>query len=139
MSSFEIATFFLNLHFVFLTLISSFKQNMDLSEKEVKAMGSWWDDFKKVVQNGMRVVVSKTEEYTQIGKIKFELIQLQHGLKQAYQELGREVYPKLLTAKKSALSKDAKVRSLVTKIQKLEQELKDKEKELEVAKKNPSE
>lgn len=98
-------------------------------------MDSFWDNFKKVVQNGMRVVVSKTEEYTQIGKIKFEIIQLQHGLKQAYQELGKEVYSHLVKAKRYSFSKNEEVRSLVAKIQKLEQELKDKEKELEVAKK----
>lgn len=97
-------------------------------------MGSLWDDFKKVVQDGMRVVVSKTEEYTQIGKIKLEMIQLQHGLKHAYQELGKEVYSRMVKTKRASLSKDTQVRSLIEKIQKLEQELKDKEKELEMTK-----
>lgn len=98
-------------------------------------MGSFWNDLKKTVQHGLKVVVSKTEEYTQIGKIKVEIIQLQHNLKQAYQELGREVYSKILKTTKTSLSKDAKVCALVSKIQKLEQELKEKEKELELAKK----
>lgn len=99
-----------------------------------------WEDIKKTVKEGVSIAAEKTEEYTKIGKIKVEILNINRNIDKTFTELGREVYTLITKGKKAELAKNAKVNELMTKIGELKASLKAKEAEIETIKKEePSE
>jgi hypothetical protein len=94
-------------------------------------MTSIWDDLKKSVKDGLSVAAAKTEEYTKIGKAKLDLMNLNKSLNAAYRELGVTAFNLTTEGAKGDFSRDHKVQELTGQIQKLQQEIRDKEKEIE--------
>lgn len=94
-------------------------------------MGSLWEDIKKTVKQGVSVAAEKTEEYTKIGKLKVEIMNMKRNLDKAFAELGREAYTNLKGSKKGDLTKNEKITELLSKIDDQKAALKGKEDEIE--------
>lgn len=90
-----------------------------------------WDDLKKSVKDGLSVAAAKTEEYTRIGKAKLDLMNLNKSLNAAYHDLGVTVYQQASESQKKTAPQDPKVKDHVGRIEKLLQDVRDKEKEIE--------
>jgi hypothetical protein len=94
-------------------------------------MASIWDDLKKSVKDGLSVAAAKTEEYTRIGKAKLDLMNLNKNLSASFRDLGVRAFDMTTEAAKGDFSRDARVQELAGRIQKLQQDIRDKEKEIE--------
>ncbi|MDM7924777.1 MAG: hypothetical protein QUS35_02060 [bacterium] len=90
-----------------------------------------WDDLKKSVKDGLSVAAAKTEEYTRIGKAKLDLMNLNKSLNAAYHDLGVTVYQQASAETKKNAAQDPKVKDHIGRIEKLLQDVRDKEKEIE--------
>jgi hypothetical protein len=102
-------------------------------------MASLWDDIAKTIREGVDTVVGKTEEYTRIGKIKIDIINIKRNVEKNFAELGGRVYHLMVEKKKPQISGDKDVKKILDSIQLLEKELQSKKAELEkVGKKEPA-
>ena len=96
---------------------------------------SLWKDIKKTVKDGISVAADKTEEYTKIGKIKVEILNINRNIDKAHTNLGIEIYSLMKSKSPGDISKNAKALKLVGEIDKLKTSLKAKEKEIKEVKK----
>ncbi len=93
-----------------------------------------WKGIKKTLQDGVNVAAEITEEYTRIGKLKLEVINLQRMLEKTYKALGREVYVRVSDGKSVNVNKDESIVYFIDKINEINGSIKKKEKEIEVVK-----
>lgn len=103
---------------------------------------SFWEDFKRTVTSGFNVAAEKTKEYTKIGKLEIDIINLKRSVDKSMSELGRNTYQIYKSGKKADISEDGNVKKVVKKIDDLKSEIAAKEKEIadikkEEPKKNP--
>ncbi len=101
-------------------------------------MGSLWEDIKKTVKQGVSVAAEKTEEYTKIGKLKVEIMNMKRNLDKTFAELGQEAYTNLKGLKKGGLTKNEKITELLSKIDDQKAALKGKEDEIEALRQEDS-
>jgi len=103
-----------------------------------RIMGSLWEDIKKTVKQGVSVAAEKTEEYTKIGKLKVEIMNMKRNLDKTFAELGQEAYTNLKGLKKGGLTKNEKITELLSKIDDQKAALKGKEDEIEALRQEDS-
>ncbi len=101
-------------------------------------MSPLWEDIKKKLKEGVTVAAEKTEEYTKIGKVKVEILNINRNIDKTFTNLGREVYTLIDKKKGAEISKNKKVIELVTKIKDLKTSLAAKEAEIEAIKQEAS-
>lgn len=77
---------------------------------------SLWDDLKKTLIEGVNVAAEKTEEYTKIGKVRVDLLNLNRKLDKTYKALGREIYVRVSDGKKIDAHKDEGISYFIEKI-----------------------
>jgi len=87
----------------------------------------FWNDLKKTLKDGFNVAAEKTEEYTKIGKIKVEILNIKRNIDKAYGDLGKEVFGLLSKGKDEGLSANAKVKEFLCKSKSMTKEINDKE------------
>jgi hypothetical protein len=92
-------------------------------------MTVFWDKIKKNIVNTLNEAIDKTEEVTSVGRIKLEILQLEHQLDEQYTELGKFIYKNFKTFSGS-LKENEKISELKKAIDSLERDLGKKEKEL---------
>ena len=95
-----------------------------------------WEDIKKTVKEGVSVAAEKTEEYTKIGKVKVDILNIKRNIDKLYEDLGKEVYGLLSSGKKGDFSGNPKVDALFNKLKDQQAALKKKESEVESIKKD---
>jgi hypothetical protein len=88
-----------------------------------------WDKIKKTVIDTLNEAIDKTEELTSVGRIKLEILQLEHRLDERYTELGKFVYQNL-SEQSGILVPEGKILELKKAIDDLKEQLRQKEKEL---------
>ncbi len=88
-----------------------------------------WDKIKKSVVNALSEAIDKTEELTSVGRIKLEILQLEHRLDEKYAELGKLVYQNL-NEQSGIIVAESKISELKKIIDELRSQLQQKEKEL---------
>ena len=88
-----------------------------------------WDKIKKNIINSLNEAIDKTEELTSVGRIKLEILQLEHQLDEQFTTLGKFIY-KNIDKDFESLKSNKKLQDLKKAIGKLEKELSKKEKEL---------
>jgi len=93
-------------------------------------MASLWDDIAKTIREGVDTVVGKTEEYTKIGKIKIDIINIKRNVEKNFSELGGRVYHLLVEQNKTQISADKEVKKIIDSVKLLEKELQAKKDEL---------
>ncbi len=101
-------------------------------------MSPLWEDIKKKLKEGVTVAAEKTEEYTKIGKVKVEILNINRNIDKTFTNLGREVYTLIDKKKGAEISKNKKVVELVAKIKDLKSSLAAKEAEIEAIKQEAS-
>ena len=93
---------------------------------------SLWQDIKQSVKKGVTTAAEKTEEYTKIGKIKVEILNINRSIDKTCNELGKETFALFEKGKKADVVKNTKINALVKQVK--EQKALLKEKEAEIAK-----
>jgi hypothetical protein len=92
-------------------------------------MTVFWDKIKKNIINSLNEAIDKTEEVTSVGRIKLEMLQLEHQLDEQYTELGKYIYKNFKTFS-GILKENENAIKLKKAIDGLEKDLAKKEKEL---------
>ncbi len=101
-------------------------------------MGTFWEDVKKTVKQGLSVAAEKTEEYTRIGKIKVDIMGIKKDIDKTYREIGKCVYELIKNKKAASIAKDETILDLKKKVDTLKKNLVEKEEEIEqIRKENP--
>ncbi len=94
-----------------------------------------WEDIKKKVKGSVAIAADKTEEYAKIGKLKVDIVKINHDLDKAYADLGRAMHKLLTKSKKVDVTGNTQVKTLITKIDDFNKSVRAKEKEIETIKK----
>ena len=102
-------------------------------------MPSIWDDIKKTVKESATVVKEKTEEFSRIGKLRYEIMGIDKKIEKVTMELGAKVYELISRNKATALDKNNEVRNAVKSIDELKKERVAKDKEIDKVKKEAQE
>ncbi len=90
-----------------------------------------WDKLKKSFIDSLNTAIEKSEELTRVGRLKLEILQVEHRLEEKFTQLGRHLYENF-PERIADLKNDPVVARLREEIQELEKLL--NEKELELAK-----
>ena len=98
-------------------------------------MSKFLDDFKAGFQKVFSSAKVKADEYAKIGKAKGEIVILKQKLTKAFSDFGEVVRPLIEKDKKSPLAAQDSVKAALKKINDIEKSIKEKEKEIEAAKK----
>jgi hypothetical protein len=85
-------------------------------------MGTTWKKIKKGMSDGFQNLSDKTDEMTQIGRLKIEIIALKRDIEKAFIELGGRVYHQW-GEKENDLLSDQRIKKLVKDIKVLETKL----------------
>lgn len=88
-----------------------------------------WDDVKKWLSDATKTAVKEAEDLTRKGKLKMEILSLNHKIEKSFAELGGFVYEKY--GKKREVPFDSKIKDKFRKIKRLESQLRKKKKEWE--------
>ncbi|GAB4342716.1 MAG: hypothetical protein Kow0037_30290 [Calditrichia bacterium] len=88
-----------------------------------------WDKIKKNLIDSLSVALDKTEELTSVGRIKLEILHLEQRLDEKLAALGKQILTKWEDAGE-ILEKDDILKNLKEEIDKLQEELHQKEAEL---------
>lgn len=95
-------------------------------------MDTLWDKVKKNLIDWYGTAYEKTDELARVGKKKIEITGVNRAIERHLSELGGRVYDLIVEQGKSGvIAKDARVKELIEQVQGLEEELKDKEAEIE--------
>lgn len=93
-----------------------------------------WEDIKKSVKQGITVAAEKTEEYTKIGKLKVDILNINRHIDKTFAELGKELYDLAQKSNKIDVAKNEKIQEGISKINEQKENLKAKEAEIEAIK-----
>ena len=88
-----------------------------------------WDKIKKNIVETLSDAIDKTEELTSVGRIKLEILQLEHRIDEQFTELGKLVYLRF-SQNPDIQTPAGKVADIKKEIDDLEVQLREKEKEL---------
>jgi hypothetical protein len=86
-------------------------------------MANIWDDVVKWLDDASKVVGKEAGDLTQKGTLKLEIFDLSRKLRDAFTELGSEVYHAAFVQKKTNWQMSKKVKSVVSRIRTLERKL----------------
>ena len=86
------------------------------------------------IRDGLELVVDKTEEYGKIGKLKVDIFSVKRNIEKQFTELGGRTFEILTSEGTKTVAKDTEVKKIVEELQALEEQLKNKEAEIELVK-----
>ncbi len=98
-------------------------------------MENLWGKIRKSVLNGVTVAAEKTEEYTKLGKAKFNILAVKRKISKQFAELGGIMYDAIKEKKAEDALKSPEVVNLINSLQELEKDITEKEGALEEQKK----
>lgn len=90
-------------------------------------MAGLWDEVKKVVKDGYVVAATKTEEYTKIGKIKFDILNIKRSIHKKFTEIGGKTHQLIIDDADVLVAADEDIKVLMADVLSLENEMKEKE------------
>jgi gas vesicle protein len=94
-------------------------------------MSTSWDDLRGSIEEFFSSAAEKTDELIKVGRRKLSIAEIKRNMTANYAELGGRVYHLVRHGEAASIPSDSEVESLVSKIQRLEDELKAKELEIE--------
>jgi hypothetical protein len=94
-------------------------------------MASLWDDVRAWLSDATKSAAKEAEDLSRRGRLKFDMMNLNRQLEQAFADLGGLAYELLTKKKLSDLTKEKEVLAHLAKIKSLEQELKRKKRAYE--------
>ena len=98
-------------------------------------MENLWGKIRKSVLDGVTVAAEKTEEYTKLGKAKFNILAVKRKISKQFAELGGIMYDAIKEKKAEEALKSSEVVNLIKSLQELEKDITEKEEALEEQKK----
>lgn len=90
-----------------------------------------WDDVRNSIHEFFSAAAEKTDEFIQVGRRKLSIAEIKRNIAAQYAELGGRAYHLISRGEGGQVETDADVEALVSRIQKLEGDLKAKEMEIE--------
>ncbi|KAA3657559.1 MAG: hypothetical protein DWQ10_13055 [Calditrichaeota bacterium] len=96
-----------------------------------KPYEKYFDDVVHKVQEGMSALAAKTDELTQKGKIKFEILSIKRDLDKYFNDLGKLVFELASEDENTALMENDAVKSNFEKIKELNVKLTEKKEQYE--------
>jgi len=94
-------------------------------------MSGNWEDVRGSIREFFAAAAEKTDEFIKIGKRKLSIAEIKRNITGQYAELGGRVYHLIRQGETASIREDAEVEALVSSIQRLEDQLKAKEMEIE--------
>jgi hypothetical protein len=94
-------------------------------------MSTNWEEVRTSIQEFFSSAAEKTDEFIKVGKRKLSMAEIKRNITGQYAELGGRVYHLVRQGEAGAIESDEEVELLVSRINKLEDELKAKEMEIE--------
>lgn len=94
-------------------------------------MASVLDEILEKIKEGVSVIADRTDEYTKIGKLKVEMVNLKRNIEATFTALGGRVYRFLVEDGKIDATEDKEIQGYVEKIKTLEKELTEKKEKIE--------
>ena len=88
-----------------------------------------WNKIKRNIINNFTEAIDKTEELTSVGRLKLEILRLEHQLDDEYTQLGQYVF-KNFSKYSNIYSTDKKIQKIKKEINRIDTDLQKKEKEL---------
>lgn len=88
------------------------------------------DEIARTIRLGVDTVVEKTEEFTRIGRIQLDILNIKRKIERNFTELGAKLYHLVVEEKNSRVARDAEVKRLIDKTRELEKVLHAKKEEL---------
>jgi hypothetical protein len=88
-----------------------------------------WDKIKRNIIDSFNIALDKTEELTSIGRIKLEILQIEHKLDEKYSDLGKLIF-KRINIESDHILIDEEILGIKDKLSSLNDQLTKKEKEL---------
>ncbi|MDQ7066427.1 MAG: hypothetical protein Q9P90_19510 [candidate division KSB1 bacterium] len=97
---------------------------------ERKDLENLFEDVLSSVKDGLNKLAQKTDQLTQIGRIKLDIISIKRDIEKQFTELGGRVY-QLYRNKNEDVLADDEVKGFINRIEELETRLEAKKEELE--------
>lgn len=95
-------------------------------------MDTLWDKVKKNLVDWYGTAYEKTDELARVGKKKIEITGVNRAIERHLSELGGRVYDLIVEqGKTGVIAKDTRVKELIEEVRRLEEELGEKEAEIE--------
>lgn len=95
-------------------------------------MDTLWEKVKKNLVDWYGTAYEKTDELARVGKKKIEITGVNRAIERHLSELGGRIYDLIVEQGKSGvIAKDTQVQELIEEVKRLEQELEEKEAEIE--------
>ena len=94
-------------------------------------MSTNWEEVRTSIQEFFSSAAEKTDEFIKVGKRKLSMAEIKRNITGQYAELGGRVYHLVRQGEAGAIESDEEVEMLVSRIHKMEDELKAKEMEIE--------
>jgi hypothetical protein len=93
-------------------------------------MPSLFEDIRDGVRDGVNLIVQKTGEWTQKGKLNIDLIGIRREIEQLFSELGGRTYELITKDSGADVAADSEVIQHVNRLQELEKKLDAKKMEI---------
>ena len=93
-------------------------------------MPSLFEDIRDGVRDGVNLIVKKTGEWTQKGKLNIDLIGIRREIEQLFSELGGRTYELITKEPGADIASDSEVIQHVERLKELEQRLAAKKAEI---------
>ena len=90
-----------------------------------------WEKIKKSVVDGVSTAAEKTEEYTKLGRAKFDVLATKRKISKQFTELGGKIYEEVKDGKEKEVFDSPEIKVIIASINDLEKELDEKEEPLE--------
>ncbi len=97
---------------------------------ERKDLENLFEDVLNSVKDGLNKLAQKTDQLTQIGRIKLDIISIKRDIEKQFTDLGGRVY-QLYRSKNEDVLADEEVKGFINRIEELETRLEAKKEELE--------
>jgi len=96
---------------------------------------SLWENLKKGLEQGIKTISEKTEELTELGKLKLDILSLKRDIEKNFVELGGRVYQLMKENKSENIKQNTEINDLVSKIKVQENSLDESNKKYDKLKK----
>lgn len=93
-------------------------------------MSDLWENIKKNLYETSEVIADKVDEYSRIGRIRIDLMNIKRRLVRRFTELGAMTFEQLEDDQKHDLRDDPDVRNLINEIKEIQKELAAKKQQL---------
>jgi len=94
-------------------------------------MSTNWNKIKKTVKGGMENAMAAGNKYLKIGKVRMDVMNIRNSLNETFKEMGIELYNQATGETKGDIRNNPRMKSLIEKVNKLKQSLKEDELKIE--------